>query len=464
MKAAIYCRVSTTMQEDSNSLENQISRCKQYCDFRGFEIDKVYTDVETGINDSRPAFLDIQKAAANKEFDVIIVTELQRLSRKLTTLLAFVIELENHNVNFISISQNFDTTSAIGRAMLKLIGVFAEFEREQTSERVSNTLKALAVSGKWKGGKVPYGYRFVNGNLEICESEAINIRKMFQMFLEGNSRVKIAAYFGLHRTVVDKRLINVIYSGNIQHGKSKNNVVTGKYTKLDNFQVYTGQHEAIVDESTFQKVQNIIQNAFNKRDYGKEYLLSGLITCFCGRQMYGSTTTSYGKTYQYYVCRKNPGDENKCKHNISAKDFETEIIDILKDFIKHPNHLKKYIHSGEKKVVKVDVEKLKRLKLEAEKKKEALIDLLLENLITKDQYKTREMKLVVDIQNYENEIESYSMKQDTLKNKNIVENLFMENIKHLDTKDVFQLKLRLKSAIDNIIFISDSNYKIDFNV
>lgn len=190
-RAYIYARVSTVMQEDSDALNNQLVRLRQFCSFKDFSIEKELTDVESGAVDDRPAFLELQSAIKNKKFDVLIVTELSRISRKLSSILDFIQQLQNNNIEFISITQNFDTSNAMGRAMLKLVATFAEFEREQVSERVKYTLHSISKQGRYLGSNV-FGYKREDKKLIVIPEEALIIKNIFSDFLSGESRSSIA--------------------------------------------------------------------------------------------------------------------------------------------------------------------------------------------------------------------------------------------------------------------------------
>lgn len=144
MKAAIYCRVSTEEQ----SPHKQESICREYCERNGIEIFNVYTDVISGARVSRPSFNQLLYAMRHYKFDVIVVTKLDRIGRSLQHLLTLFDEFIKKSVHFIAVTQNIDTSSAVGKLQLHIMGAFAEFERAIISERTKEGLRSAKNVGK----------------------------------------------------------------------------------------------------------------------------------------------------------------------------------------------------------------------------------------------------------------------------------------------------------------------------
>jgi DNA invertase Pin-like site-specific DNA recombinase len=148
MKVAIYGRVSTIEQ----NTDNQVIELEQYCKARKYAVYKVYTDQGiSGSKESRPAFDQMMKDAYRRQFDVLLIWKLDRLSRSLKHLLNTLDTLNSLNISFISYSDNFDTTTPQGRLMFQLVGAFAEFERSLIRERVILGLKRAKLAGKKLG-------------------------------------------------------------------------------------------------------------------------------------------------------------------------------------------------------------------------------------------------------------------------------------------------------------------------
>ena len=151
MKVAIYVRVSTEKQD----YDKQIEACKKYCEMRGFEIYKVYSDVYTGKELTRPSFQELLKDMRQYKFGGVICTKLDRIGRSLKHLINILEEFEAKGIQFIAVTQNIDTTTSTGRLQMQILGAFAEFERNLISERTKEGLKGNKLVGKRGKDKRP---------------------------------------------------------------------------------------------------------------------------------------------------------------------------------------------------------------------------------------------------------------------------------------------------------------------
>ena len=151
MKVAIYCRVST--EEQDNDKQEYI--CKEYSQRNNFIITKVYKDIISGKTTSRPEFNKLLDDMRYQRFDAIVVTKLDRIGRSLGHLISLFEEFNKRGVNFISVTQNIDTTTATGKLQLHVLGAFAEFERNIISERTKEGLKRCTGVGKRGKDKQP---------------------------------------------------------------------------------------------------------------------------------------------------------------------------------------------------------------------------------------------------------------------------------------------------------------------
>ena len=195
---ALYARVSTQEQAlHGSSIEEQHSRMRSYCDALGWEVYKVYTDAGfSGSNTHRPALQELLRAVSEHKVDKVLVYKLDRLSRSQRDTLELI---EDHflanGVDFVSMSENFDTSAPIGKAMVGILAVFAQLEREQIKERMMMGRQARAKKGKYNGSRTdPIGYDYVDGSLVINEYEALQIRRIYDLFLGGMSRWTSSAH------------------------------------------------------------------------------------------------------------------------------------------------------------------------------------------------------------------------------------------------------------------------------
>ena len=162
-RVALYIRVSTERQaNEGDSLEEQETELKKYCDFRKFSIHQLYIERgKSGGNTNRPEYQKLIKEIQSRKINAVVVKKLDRLSRSLLDFEQLMRLMNENDVEFISIKENFDTTTAMGKAMLRVALVFAQLEREQTSERLSDVMNYRATQGLFNGGFRPFGYAIV---------------------------------------------------------------------------------------------------------------------------------------------------------------------------------------------------------------------------------------------------------------------------------------------------------------
>jgi site-specific DNA recombinase len=288
-RAALYVRVSTTEQaEEGYSIDEQVERLEAYCKSRGWEVGAVYRDPGfTGSNIRRPGLESLLSDI--NAFDVILVYKLDRLSRSQKDTLYLIEDVFlPSNTDFVSLSENFDTSTPFGRAMIGILSVFAQLEREQIKERMQMGKLGRIKKGKpsaWS--KVPFGYIYEKGNgkdkgrLLVDDLTAPVVREMFALYLDGMSITKLvdhlndAGHIGkdklwTYRTT-RKVLDNAVYAG---------------FTNFKG-EIYAGEQEPLISVEDYEKTQSELerrqQEAYaknnNPRPFQAKYLLSGLVRC-----------------------------------------------------------------------------------------------------------------------------------------------------------------------------------------
>lgn len=302
---ACYARVSTSEQaENGHSIGEQQDRMVKYCDAMGWKHHKLYTDAGfSGATISRPAMQQLIKDVKAGKIEKVLVYKLDRLSRSQKDTLYLIEDIFlSHDCDFVSMSENFDTSSPFGRAMIGILAVFAQLEREQIKERMIMGKQARAKSGKFNGSSCPpIGYDYINGELVINDFEAVQIRKIFEWFASGVPVLKItdrlndAGYehkYGKWSVVsVRRALTRQTYIG-MSYSK-------GKW--------YQGIHEPILDREVFDKVQSIVEHthqmmvAHGRRCGVSTSYLGGYIYCArCGNR-FSKKSTDHG-AHEYYIC------------------------------------------------------------------------------------------------------------------------------------------------------------------
>ena len=283
-KVALYVRVSTTSQlEEGYSIEEQKAKLESYCDIKDWHIYKVYTDGGfSGSTTERPALEQLIKDAQSKLFDTVLVYKLDRLSRsqKDTLYLIEDVFLKN-NIEFVSLLENFDTSTPFGRAVIGLLSVFAQLEREQIKERMQLGKLGRAKAGKsmmW--AKTSYGYNYdkETGSMTVNEYEALAVKEIFTSYLAGMSITK------LRDKINEEYPKQPAWSYRTIRGILANPVYCG----LNQYkgQTFQGTHKPIISLVDFEQTQRELakrqqtaKELSNPRPFQAKYMLSGLAQC-----------------------------------------------------------------------------------------------------------------------------------------------------------------------------------------
>jgi site-specific DNA recombinase len=380
MIAAIYCRKSR-FTEKGDSIENQISLCEEYGKSIGVkEFIKYEDEGFSGGNTDRPQFQALLKDAENRKFEVLICYRLDRISRNLSDFIRTIEILRKNNISFISIREQFDTTSPMGRAMMNIAAVFAELERETTAERIKDNMQELAKSGRWLGGTAPLGYRSEPVELKDLknktrksyrlievpeEIELVNL--IYNLFWENKSYFKTVNYLcknnykgknggEFSRQTVKQIISNPVYciaddtifnffkeKGAIVCGTPQgeglglmvyNKRLRGKYDKsYDNWIISIGQHKGIIESNKWLKCNSLNSTSpkanSHKSSRGEKFMLSGLILCGkCGSSL--STWSHYNnktsRMERYYRCSLKQKASSRCNSKMLNANYAEELI------------------------------------------------------------------------------------------------------------------------------------------
>ena len=362
-RVAIYARVSTEEQaKEGFSIAAQLQTLRQYAQVYKWEVIDEYVD--EGISgksvNGRPEMQRLIKDVENERFDAVMVWKISRLSRNMLDTLMILDKFEKYNVKFISYSENFDTSSPIGRLVLQIMASIAEMERNTLSENVKLGMKQRAIEGRWNGGVV-FGYDTVKKELVINEEEAKIIQLIYHMYANGKGLRAISNYLNKagfrtkrnrHFSIngVAQILDNVVYNGKISWLKVENWDTKRRKGKNPNPILVEGKHEAIISDELWNVVRARRKSkSFKQRQSNEPFLLSGLLRCpDCGQGMVPSITTHTRKDgtkrkHRYYVCSDfhNKGSA-ACKANsIKAYEAEDTVIKKIEQFSSNKKKLYK---------------------------------------------------------------------------------------------------------------------------
>lgn len=463
-KVALYIRVSTQEQaEEGYSIAEQTERLKKYCEAMGWIAAGTYIDPGfSGANIDRPALNKMITDIETNAVDMVLVYKLDRLSRsqKDTLYLIEDVFLKNH-VEFVSMCENFDTSSPFGRAMIGILSVFAQLEREQIKERMAMGHIGRAKEGYWRGGSgSPIGYDYIDGELKVNEYEALQIREVFDLFLKGNTlhgicRIMKSKYTNSysswsHSSIVGKILKNTTYIGKI------------RYKGVE----YDGVHEPIIDNDTFNAVQLRYKEyektlgKSQKSAYVGKHLLSGIMYCGnCGARYftYMCKSKKHGD-YYYYKCYSRDGNSamktmDGCKNpNYREHILDSIIINEIKKLCNDPQEIDKI---SNQKLSTIDNRPniLKSRIAEIEKQINKLMDLYQFETLSINDLNKRILPLQEERKNLENQLNAFDIKP--LLSIDNAKKIIKESELILDNNDLEDKRLLINSLISKVTIYDD---------
>mgnify|MGYP001745576530 CR=1 FL=1 len=468
-KVAIYIRVSTAIQaEEGYSIDEQKDKLEAYCKIKDWKIYDTYIDGGfSGSNTKRPELERLINDAKRKRFDIVLVYKLDRLSRSQKDTL-FLIEdvfLKN-DVAFISLQENFDTSTPFGKASIGMLSVFAQLEREQIKERM-----ILGKEGRAKKGKtmawttIPFGYDYSKetGILSVNPTQALIVKRIYEEYLNGKSVVKIIrdlnkeGHVGRKRpwgeTITKYLLKNETYLGVVKYRGQK----------------YEGQHEPIISQELFDLVQLELKkrqiDALNKynnpRPFRAKYMLSGLMKCgYCGASLRIHVTPKdkNGFSYHKYQCANRFKKEVKCKSGwYSREELENNVLKQLSRIKLEPQYRKETLAKNDETMKVEEIkEQLKKLNNRLEK----LTELYLDEIITRKELNAKNEKLKTEKAFLEEQLKSKKKNTINLRQRKLARLLKDFNPEKLSYEDASKI---VKSVIKEIVVTKEEmNITLDF--
>ena len=359
VRCAIYTRKSTEegLDQEYNTLDAQRDSAEAFIRSQRHEgwvaLPERYDDGGyTGANMDRPALKKLLDDVRAGRVDCVMVYKVDRLTRALLDFSRIVEVLDKHGVSFVSVTQQFNTTSSLGRLTLNILLSFAQFERDMISERTRDKMSAARRKGRWIGGHIPLGYDLAEkgGALVVNADEAARVREIFRLYLEhgsliptirdlnnrgwrlkewGTRRGKLTGGKEFSKNRLYNLLTHMVYIGKVDFGG----------------QIYDGEHAGIVDPAVWQRVQE--QLRLNGRTGGREVrnrygaVLKGILRCgSCEVGMaHTYTQKAENKLYRYYVCiNAHQRGYDRCQtRSVSAPQIERAVIDQIRGIAANPS-------------------------------------------------------------------------------------------------------------------------------
>ncbi|OYU47303.1 MAG: hypothetical protein CFE31_17430 [Rhizobiales bacterium PAR1] len=317
-RCAVYTRKSSEegLEQDFNSLHAQREACEAYIASQRHEgwkaITTRYDDGGySGGTMERPGLDRLLADIASGMIDIVVVYKVDRLTRALADFAKIVEIFDARGVSFVSVTQSFNTTTSMGRLTLNVLLSFAQFEREVTAERIRDKIAASKKKGIFMGGRVPMGYRVENRKLHIVPEQAEMIRTIFEVYLAIRSTI------GAARVLTERGILTQVHVA--KDGSSvggipfaygslqwvlRNRIYVGEISHKGEY--YPGEHEAIIDRVTFDKVQALLtsqRSSPTRTSHKMRSLLTSKIYDSNGNRMAPSHSNKRGLRYRYYVSR-----------------------------------------------------------------------------------------------------------------------------------------------------------------
>ena len=377
-KVYIYTRVSTTMQIDGYSLDAQKARMKAYADFNNYQIVGEYEDAgKSGKSiEGRASFCRMMEDIKSGKDGVayVLVFKLSRFGRNAADVLSTLQVMQDFGVNLICVEDGIDSSKDAGKLMISVLSAVAEIERENIRVQTMEGRIQKAREGRWNGGFAPYGYRLVDGVLQINEDEAPTIRTIFEQYvntdtganglskyLETHGFQKLARQNGtsplFSATLIRAILKNPVYCGKIAFGRRKLEKIHGtrnEYHQVpqENYLLVDGLHEGIVSEELWNaaQVKLLAQSKryepVNRSKTEQAHLLSALVKCpICGAGMYSNKCTKRKKdgtpykSFSYYSCKHRKMQRGqKCDFNkqIQEEVLDNAVVEVIIKLVSNP--------------------------------------------------------------------------------------------------------------------------------
>ena len=348
LRCAIYTRKSSEegLEQSFNSLHAQREACEAYIKSQrheGWVILKEYFDDGgfSGGNVDCPALSSLLTLIKEKQIDIVVVYKVDRLSRSLADFVRIVDLFDQHEVSFVSVTQQFNTSSSMGRLTLNVLLSFAQFEREVTGERIRDKIAASKRKGMWMGGTIPLGYDIQDKHLIINKTEAKVVRFIFDTYIKVQCVRKVKEHIE-QENLYSKQ--NKPFSRGALYTILKNPLYIGKVQHRGN--VFDGLHEPLLDEKIWKQVQTILhcnRHTQKHRVHAKQpSLLAGLLFDDQDNAMSPSHATKKNRRYRYYVSqallhyRASAGGS---VIRIAAGEVEHPVIEALLKLLQSPKQL-----------------------------------------------------------------------------------------------------------------------------
>ena len=373
-RCAVYCRVSSDerLEQEFNSIDAQREAGHAYITSQRAEgwipVADDYDDPGySGGNTERPALKRLMADIQRDLIDIVVVYKIDRLTRSLADFSKMVEVFECHGVSFVSVTQQFNTTTSMGRLMLNVLLSFAQFEREVTGERIRDKIAAAKRKGMWMGGVPPLGYDVDNRLLVINEAEVIVVRRVFEEMLTIGSPTQIAANLTADgittkawTTQEGQTRAGVRISKKYLHKLLRNRIFLGEISHKGKW--FPGVHAAIIDHGLWGRVHEVLSKDGHARSVETrirsrtDALLRGLLYAPSGERMYPTYSRKNGRKYHYYVSKSESrfGATGKSYERLPAPEIEAVVVAQIRTVLTSPESVASVVRHIQRNGAQID--------------------------------------------------------------------------------------------------------------
>lgn len=491
MIVGIYPRKSV-YRDNSDSVKVQIQLCKDYANiiYKGQNPEFIIYDKDEGFsgkNTNRPSFKELMADVKADVLDAVVVYKLDRISRNVREFSAMYEVFQQHNVAFVSVKESFDTSTPMGRTVMYILAAFAQLERENTSERVADNMRALGFAGKWTGGRCPAGMKSVikeiggkkHSYLVVDDETIPTVKLLYKLLLQGNPVTRVERYCRDHgirtqygnyftSTQIYSILTNPVYCQNspeaydyfsslgcslpdpslfdgkhglIAYGKTKTGANGQRAQDKSNWTISVGIHEPVMPFSEWLAAQGQFhQNKMMRTPKYQLGILKGVLRCKCGSKMDVRTYTQNGNTFSYYLCSK------RVRRGTAACDSDYVRIGVVEDaFLQELRNIRLNPQSLDLRQPQTNFTDIKNIKDNIQKTEKAIDNLTA--ALAQAMQSSASAYIISQIEKLDQEKRSY---EDELR-KAIRQQSEMQNV--LETR---------KEIYDSICYLLDNFEQIDY--
>ncbi|WP_078549309.1 recombinase family protein [Litchfieldia alkalitelluris] len=469
---ALYCRVSTDEQaREGVSLDEQQERLKAYCRAMGWgDVPLIFVDDGySAKNLDRPQLNKLLDLVSKGKISRILVTKLDRLSRRLLDLLKLIDDFQQQQVSFISISESFDTNTPSGRLTLQVLGAVAEFERERIRERVFDNMLHAANQGKWLS-QSPYGYDLKDKELVINEDESKIVKLIYENYLQ-----KGMGYYSIAKELNEKGvpskqkkewsirsvkilLTNPVYKGTLVWNRTDRSKKKQTEKNDDEWVVVDHTHPAIIDAETWESVQKRINKKnIHPRSKTSPHLLGGILKCGnCGAAMSISWHGPKTNRRRVYRCSANKNKGTCTSKSFDATDVESWFKEGLFNLSKELDQ--KYVFMLVSQVQEDEQKEVQQQTHSAKNRYKRKVEAYTAGLIELEDLQAEKGRLEKIMTNAENQKSTTTVNTTAL--EELLNNKIITIIEAIDNLPVVEAKSLIQTLVEKVILYGEKDIEI----